>query len=301
MSRGPEPITTELRRCSSLARPAPRPASGKTERRGRNTNSYPLLYQWVVPYTGYTSSGRPVLMWKADHLRLTAFSSGGMRGPGLWQSLLQSEPDSLAQTKVQVTETGAWNGLAATLVQQPGRFEVRLGALQPPNRPPGAELSRAELQPSVGGIRQLAELWLQTEPPAVRLAFGAVLVIDVPDRRSGYLQLARYVPRVQLDPDSQDFFYQINRPRVSRVREGLSINRLSRWAVMQTELASLSIAGGQIVATNVEGERNYTARLEFDVNTTGAHRDVFQSNEAIRLWGELVDLGLEIARDGDVP
>src|SRR5208282_50763 len=68
-------------------------------------------------------------------------------------------------------------------------------------------------------------------PPAIRLAYGAILLQPVDNRETGYLRLGELASAVKIDPKSEDFFYQINRPRESTTLKNMRLNRLSKWSV----------------------------------------------------------------------
>ena len=141
---------------------------------------------------------------------------------------------------------------------------------------------------------------LETCPSAQRLAFGAVLLQPVESRQEGYRQLSAYLPCVQLDPaGSSDFFYQINRPKNSSSgMAGLRINRLSKWSVAVTRGSVLSF--GQVSTLHTLGSEHFACRLELDINTAPGFSGELTQEELPVIFQELVDLGKEIAQEGDI-
>jgi len=130
--------------------------------------------------------------------------------------------------------------------------------------------------------------WLAGCPPLQRLAFGAVLTRPVDDLLTGYRQISDYLPFVQLDPESSsDFSYQINRPRNSTVISGLRINRFSRWSVARVFASTFDTQIG--------------CRVELDINTAQEFQGELPQEKLPVIIQELVDLGKEIAENGDIP
>ncbi len=150
---------------------------------------------------------------------------------------------------------------------------------------------------------ELTQKWLPMSPPIVRLAFGAVLLLQTKDRNEGYSQLGDFLPSVELDPEgSYDFQYQINRPRVSNVykENEIRINRLSKWSVVSMNRIQISIEGDQNVAQSIPDEGISACRLELDINTTQKNIEKLPQELLVPLCSELIGIGQEIAMNGDV-
>ena len=132
-------------------------------------------------------------------------------------------------------------------------------------------------------------------------AFGAVLLRPVENRQAGYQQIAAYLPHVQLDPEgASDFLYQINRPRNSNSGiPDLRINRLSKWSIAASMESTFSF--GSTSAAHFPGPRHFACRLELDINTVPDFRDELAREQLPQIFQELVDLGKEIAKAGDIP
>jgi hypothetical protein len=143
--------------------------------------------------------------------------------------------------------------------------------------------------------------WLEgLDRPIKRLAFAGVLVQPAQDRRSAYERLNQYLQWVEIDPDSSDFLYRINRPRQSRSGvAGLTINRLATWGAMTfTRHRQIMLAGSPYTQQQTRSE-SHACMLEFDVNTSGERQDPLPREQLGSVFGELVDLTLGIAREGD--
>ena len=138
---------------------------------------------------------------------------------------------------------------------------------------------------------------LDSAPISRRIAFGALLIQNVENKKRSYEKLSSYLPYVKLDVEkSSDFFYQINRPRESLVVEGLSINRLSKWSAIQQQLVSVELISG----SRQISDPSYACQLELDINTS-QKRDVDIDREVeYELFRELMEFGKEISVEGDI-
>jgi len=149
--------------------------------------------------------------------------------------------------------------------------------------------------------------WLKDCPSTVRLAYGAVLLEPVENREKGYLRVAEYVPAVKIDPlGSEDFLYQINRPRESTTVKGMRLNRLSKWSVASFQPVRFSIGipqsqPRQPLVYSHGGTLAMACRAEFDLSTAAGIQQELPHDMLPRIFNELVALGSEIAQYGDMP
>lgn len=92
-----------------------------------------------------------------------------------------------------------------------------------------------------------------------RVAFGAVLLEKSETHGTSYLRLNDLLKSVQVDPDSTEFMYQINR-RVSSP-DGTLLNRITKWAALRTSLGLVAGIESRPLADE------YWVRLEADFST----------------------------------
>ena len=152
-------------------------------------------------------------------------------------------------------------------------------------------------------FRTFIDRWTKQKfvPAAKRLALGCIIAHPVPTREDGYRFLAPFVSKfVKLSPnDSRDFFYQINRPRSSKTKRGVEINRLSKWMTSQTQAMHINITPAQVVSQ--KGDQVATAaRAEFDVNTEGKLIGEFTPSQQMALFDEFDKLIVELSTKGDI-
>ena len=134
--------------------------------------------------------------------------------------------------------------------------------------------------------------------PVNRLAFGAVLMKPTSDLISSYRYLADLLPRFDLE-NAADFGYQISRRRISNVFNELQINRLSRWDVVTLERNESTLDPVQDAEENRIGSLS-AARLELDINTVPLEAVALPPESLLGVFEEFVQIGLEIARIGDI-
>jgi len=243
--------------------------------------------------------------WLGEVFRLTVFflTPGKIDTSNWWQLATGELPEVRnSQPKIGVLqEEGEYKGGRLALTTQPDRadwlflpsFDKEMGVPD-----------FGQLKPYISSIDILTKLvidWLKVTPPLSRVAFGMVLHHPVPDRSTGYRELAKYLTMVQIDPEnSSDFLYQINRRRLSSIITSLPLNRLTKWAVANVDSRQFSLGLG-IPLQTIESTNQHFVRLELDVNTAQEFRKQLPSDQIPLVFEELVNLAKELADKGDVP
>ncbi|MGB0383433.1 MAG: hypothetical protein ACPGWR_01295 [Ardenticatenaceae bacterium] len=228
--------------------------------------------------------------WQTELLRLTLFLSPAAQvvDPSWWHDLVGQSPETIISHPREGGrhESGLWGDANLALLLQPTRIDWLLTASDDDNSK--VSVTGGTFKEKLRAFRKLMCRWFEfsTCPAAQRLAFGAVLLSAVESQQDGLRQLSNLLP-VELDGNgSKDFSYQINRPRPSHSKiPGLSINRLSKWAVV-------SRAGGS---------QDLACRLELDINTAPDFQGELPRASFAQLFGEFTELGQEIAEKGDIP
>lgn len=247
--------------------------------------------------------------WQAESFRLTAFLSPSAQivEQDWWNKLTGELPDR----KTSEPKTG--------IQQEEGRFKndkidghlvltvhsTRIDwQLVPILEVPDSGF------PTIGVFTESVDLflklmlhWLETAPSIQRLAFGAVLMQPGNSLKDSYYQLSSYLP-FNLDEDSSDFLYQINRPRKLASIEipDFSINRLSKWSASKwsVSLFAGSASDPSQLTQYVTKPTQFAVRLELDINTTADFLGELSSEKLPYVFQELVKFGKEIASKGDV-
>ena len=248
---------------------------------------------------------RDLAEWQTEGLRLTAFvvEPIGPGNLGWWEALLGEAP-SVSQTRPRervVTEEGPFSGGKLSVVASTRRIDWRFGLdlSEPPPEFPSVgtyEMRHRE-------FRDLMQRWLEKSPPLNRLAFGAVLLSPVENMPEAYRVLDKLLPSVEIDPDrTRDLIYRINRRRSSRCGiEGLEVNRLSTWGALTVSTVEVEMSIEGLEKVHQSQTSQYACRLEFDINTVPEFRDELDKGKLPALLDELINLGNEIATEGDIP
>lgn len=241
--------------------------------------------------------------WEIELVRITAFPEdySKISPVELWDQYIGEEPD-----KVQI-ERDKFDGRhkeyddrIVALVKQERKIEWQYLIKQGESSSQPGLPSWGSLQAEIEILIEWSKRWLKCVDimPVNRLAFGASLIIPNVDVTSAYSQLKEFLPNMTLE-NASDFSYQINRRRTSEKIADLQINRLSRWNVVILERSD------SILDPAADGERNltdwlYATRLELDINNVPIASSPLPTDSLTRIFEELVQLGLEIATEGDI-
>jgi hypothetical protein len=252
----------------------------------------------------------PLSAWQVEALRLTGFPSPAARvQPESWWRDVTNESPEIRTSQLKtggLKDEGTYGRGKLTLAVAPTRIDWILTTVadEKPEAPGFRHLG--QFIQTLESFQCLMERWLEFTafPLMQRLAFGAVLLQPVESLQEGYRQLGMYLPFVKLDPEpSSDFLYRINRSRNSSIGiDGLQINRLSTWSVASTALVEFSAAAlARGAIRSIPGLTLFACRLEVDINTAAEFPGEFSAEQSRRIFHELIDLGREIAQEGDAP
>jgi hypothetical protein len=246
--------------------------------------------------------------WEAERLRATIFILPGAEVAGMeswWKQVVEDEPEEVLTRprEGQLQHTGVFEGKRLALVVQPGRVDwTLLAPLESPDELAERFPTMGQFSGALEPFLRVARRWLDVCPAVTRLAFGAILIRSVADRQSGYSEISPLLPDVRIDSEnSSDFFYQINRPRISKSgMGGLKVNRLTKWSVTQAGLIQIAIGAGAGTVLH-SGPRQFACRLELDMSTAAEFSGEIPKDKTPSVFEELVRLGREIANRGDIP
>lgn len=247
------------------------------------------------------------MVWFAEAVRVTIFmppTSGGC--PLNWEIVTGTKAARIVQQPAEMInqEAGPFGKGQLLGKSQLSRYDWIYGFNPPnPTNPSAAFPNIGDFDAALTLLNSAAKKWPGFAQPVLRLAVGAVLIGQVKSQDEAKNLLAPLVPSVQL-PDASvlhDFAYQVNRPRVSNVVRGLTINRLSKWQVLQAELLAINVALGQVVGAPTVSDTASVIRAEFDVNTSATSTKAIAPAEIPALLDELVALTKDMGIKGDVP
>jgi hypothetical protein len=254
----------------------------------------------------------PQRQWFAMSLRITLFLKEAINvdaPPKWWEEIVGNPPEAESRQRAQglFQQDGAFGRgrLSLAILSGNSRIDWIWRALGP--EAPSYEF------PVLGAFRETGEEfagamkgWLDKSSLAgIRLAFGAELAQPVDSVRDGYIKLGEHLKRaVKVDPESTDFLYRVNRPRMTESMDHLlKINRLSTWAVMQARYINILMPGGgeAIGQFATAPASQVICRLELDINSTADSSETMEALQLKRLLDEFLTFALEISERGDVP
>jgi hypothetical protein len=244
-----------------------------------------------------------------ESLRLTAFTgAASAKEITWWSDITGKQPEARTARPPMgfLQETGMFEGRTLILTIQPGRVDWVLNPGPSDVERKSDELSSIGRFPSALSAFVPPMLhWLSLGPPISRLGYGATLLEPAADRVAGYKRLAEFLPTVRIDPaGSEDFLYQINRPRPSALGiANLRINRLSAWSVAAVQKFSVAFAFPQhsLPAQSQLGDILMAVRIGLDISTPANFQGDLPQEALGSILEELVGLASEIALRGDVP
>jgi hypothetical protein len=245
--------------------------------------------------------------WKVETLRLTGFPTEIVKQPEQeqwWFSLTGEQPANRLQNPRQaiLQEDGPFKNANLIVKIEPLRVDLLYTTTVLPL------LDQSDEIPCIGSFQDILNdfnsivsklLQLPSFPLLGRLAFGSTLIEAVSNKKEGYDRLATFL-RFPIDSEnSSDFFYQINRPRLSDIiTPKIIINRLSKWSVASHQTVALQIKPEPktFSPTNLR----HAVRLEVDINTSQDFAKPLPKEKLIILFNQLVDYAVEISKEGDI-
>ena len=135
--------------------------------------------------------------------------------------------------------------------------------------------------------------WLaDTCPPSIRIAFGAVLINELQDKKTGYQMLQSFLPIIKADlANWSDFFFQVNKKGVSKAVNYLEINQLTKWNALRLTRVIFE-------STNVSPIDFHACRLELDINTSAENTSLIDRNLIPAVSAELRKIANGYASEG---
>jgi hypothetical protein len=244
--------------------------------------------------------------WLVENLRVTLFTfpEEFSLDRSYWHDLFKqpAEKKTVISRDLLIQESGPFEDAILKFGSNPTRIDWILTCNPDIAREKSSLPVIGPLENVKNSFVKLMLQWFPHSPRLKRLAFGAVLHILVDSREDGYRTLASYLKSVKLDPiRSSDLSYQINRPRKSSTIDipNFTINRLTRWSVASS--APMQVEFTPEGVSTITGKEVYSCRLELDINTSAKFEDELPKEKMPALFNELVDLGMEIVREGDIP
>jgi hypothetical protein len=245
--------------------------------------------------------------WYVQQLRLTAFPSpaSDIIHTNWWTDITGVDLEtSVTNRKTgEQIDQGLLNDARFILNVQPSRIDwiygIELAVATPDNV---SDITLGKYADVAAPFKQLMTKWfaLDTCPTLIRIAFGAVLLQPAESHDDAYQKLkVNFQSEIKLD-GARDFLYRINRPRVSQIGiPDFRINRLSTWSAIAFQQTLFPIL--TLPHSIHSSPEFYATRLELDINTDAEYQGDLENHWLPQLFAEVMDLGEEIANEGDIP
>jgi hypothetical protein len=244
------------------------------------------------------------MSWNARSLRLTIFMTpdAGPKASGLnWEELTGDRPENITNRgdQQQLQEGPYLAGRLLLQKQLPGRVDVVYAAFQVPDQTV-ADIPVATLGPletACETMRGIAlKMFEKLSGGCTRFALGAEMVSPAQTSLDAYKQLVEHMGSATFAFEGgQEFMYQINRPRDSKVEPGLKLNRLTRWNASSWQVFQLT-GGAQVL----QGLVRIGAVITTDLSTDEQRSDPLPAEKMPALYDELCALNTEIRDKGDI-
>jgi hypothetical protein len=240
--------------------------------------------------------------WKVRNLRLTLFlaSEGAAKAGALqFEQLVNEKPESTMRRGDQEFQEGPLGPGRLLMQKQPARLDILFAGFPQPDQPEEPVATLGDFETAFPALRQIAQTVFDDVKQAIRLALGSEMVQSVESSLVAYKKLVDHMRSATFKLDGgQEFMYQMNRPRYSRVIPSLLINRLTRWNASSWQPVRFELGAGVRV---LSGPPQIGAVITTDVNTDAEHLEPLPADKVSDLFDELRDLTLEIRDHGDVP
>lgn len=237
--------------------------------------------------------------WQTEGLRLTIFRDRNEHGPGLLQRVIGTPPLSTQQNPQEgtVVEQAESDGNNLLMVSALGRLDWHIQPLLPSQQTNEPLVLKFSTQ-TIPLLFKALGASLENPIQANRLALGVNLIQFVDSPRHGHEILAQYLHDVELDTNSLDLMYRINKRRESRSIHGVDVNRLSTWSleVLNTSSIQFNPVTSEVRVINTQ---SHCVRLAMDINTPEWPNTV-TSSQLFSLLDEFYMLAQEIASHGDI-
>ncbi len=243
--------------------------------------------------------------WQAVLLRVTVFVEGDPRNDAdtWWTGVVENDAENSTSRNrgLERSLDGEFAGRRLTLQTQSGRADwlsaVEMGKVSLGQTAAEPEAAADSFLGALETFVSAMKRWLVSVEAVKRFAFGAIMRLPMQSGWEAYSKISAYLPfDVNADLHT-DLLFQINVPRSSDVLGAdVTINRLSKWGVVRSQLYGLEIRPGEILPTSLAPPA-YACQIELDVNT--AERTTpLPGEHLVELFDEMVSLAKAIAEKG---
>lgn len=243
------------------------------------------------------------LEWIAENIRISLFSNEVVTLTNNdWKKVTgQEEPESQQKVLGRHTMSAPFQSGFLTITASGTRIDCVLSPKPRKEVEEGYLPSLGDWPAACGAFLSATKQWVgQLSSPIVRIAFGAVLLNRCPTRREAYTSLIGLLKSVNGDAGRmRELIYRINWPIESNSVPGLTLNRITQWAVLELRTQIMMIAPGSPVIEQ-SAAPIFVIRLELDHNTDEGWMNPFDRDSRDLIYEELVQMALENAEKGEL-
>jgi len=227
-----------------------------------------------------------ITSWKLESLRLSVFLAEPIdpNQQSWWKSITGLEPETSTSKRQtgEYTEDGVFGDWRLTLAIN-SISNNRVDWLAYPATPDLISFS------SIGSYVEESEKffklfhgWLSDNCPlTIRIAYGAVLLNEVSDRKASYEILSACLPIIKFNSESwSDFSFQINNKNPSEVLAGMTLNILTKWNAIQMVRIPIGQTGSALAD-------KHACRLELDLSSEVDNKTPIEAGKISLLYTEL--------------
>ena len=240
--------------------------------------------------------------WDIDNLRLTVFHPGRIAQQGLWLKLMGNNPEAVNERpreQVLVEEGGA-DGNRLVVTYQNQRLDWNILPIPPSSPDRQTPLILQDPDQALSLVRKTLDVSIQSYHLVDRLAFGVVLIRQVPDVAEGLGYLSQFLPQLDLvNRGGSDFIYQVNKPCRSPSAPHVNVNRIAKWSLETFQTGSFQIRPSSPPLVSAVSESLLMGRLSLDINTVPTN-SATSVDRMPGLLDEFITFAQIIALQGDV-
>jgi hypothetical protein len=234
--------------------------------------------------------------WQASLARFTIFPQPGTPSQLTWKGLTGAIPAVTNTQGQNSSESGPFAGAQLTMQTQPGRIDLVLVPVPAPSA--GGTQGFPAIGPFPQAVQPLLQAlpgWSSALPPVIRVAVGLHLREPANSISAANQRLRSFVPQLGLDlSNASDFLLQLNFPKSSTVRNGLTINRLNKLLVQQAQQFLFGPTGVQTGMTAT------SAAMEIDVSTPADNASTLNGAGFDLLLRELAQTAIDLGNLGPI-
>jgi hypothetical protein len=243
--------------------------------------------------------------WRPMELQVVVFPVGpsGLPEEQWWREVAGQEPDESIRRRGERAYTGQLPDATLSLSVDPIKIAWAMRPRLDPENPPLSIPTLSAFPATRDRFIGLMTRWITDLcPPVKRMGFAGSMIQGAESHADAYRLLSRYLPSVEVDPESYDFLYRVNRKTQSNTAvPNLGINRLSMWSATRAVFFFQHITSGTETPATLTHlrEPQFAVKVDLDINSDAERADSLPTENRLDLLNELAAFATQIAANGD--